>query len=173
MDILFAWLITIIDNFRFWHFVAPWEQGVRIRAGHFNKIVRGGTWLKVPLLDKFFVINVQRQVLNFPNQVVRTLDGQELAVSAWCVYRIVSPEIPWLEVQDHDEAIAIKGMDLIAEYVNEMDEEEVDRASLIEHMTEPLREFSQLWGCEVEECGITDLGRTRIYRLISQDGAVN
>lgn len=169
MEILFQWLFSIIELFYFFKFVPPWAAGVRIRAGHFNKVVTGGTWFKLPIFDAFFVLNVQRQVLNFPNQVIRTADNHELAISAWCVYRIVHPEIPWLEVQDHDEAIAVKGMDLIAEYVNEMDEDAVDRQSLILHMTEPLQKFSLLWGCEVEECGITDLGRTKIYRLIQQD----
>ena len=169
MQLLFEWIFSVIDNFRFWQIIEPWMAGVRIRAGKFNSIITGGIWFKLPIFDKFYAYNAQRQVLNFPNQVVRTTDGKEFAVSAWCVYRIVSPEIPWLNVQDHDEGISVKGMDLLAAYINDSEEDEVTRDELIMAMTEELQIFSLLWGCEVEECGITDLGRTRIYRIISQD----
>ena len=171
MEAFLAAIANMWERFIPWTTVMPWDAGVRVRFGkrQWTKLVRGGFHLKIPFADEFYTMNIQRQVLDFPNQVVQTTDNKAMCVSGWCVYTISDPMKVWLDVQDHDDALSAKGMDLLAEYLNEMESADCDRESLIHHCGTALNIYATGWGCDIIEFGITDLAPAKVFRLISQD----
>jgi len=48
----------ILNIFKIWVIVQPWEQGLRVRLGKHIKLVNGGLYFKIPYIDSYYIQSI-------------------------------------------------------------------------------------------------------------------
>ena len=66
MSELIAWLSRIVNSWKFWIVVAPWEVGIRVRIGKHARALQPGPHFRIPFLDRITVVNTRLRVLTSP-----------------------------------------------------------------------------------------------------------
>lgn len=70
----------IYNGIRFWVVVQPWEQGIRVRLGRTQKVLKAGVHLAVPLIDAVYIQDVRLRVNEMSVQTISTKDGEPLTL---------------------------------------------------------------------------------------------
>jgi len=156
--------------------VDPDEGGVRITArwpfaGVWIKDLGAGLYWYVPLFQHIEAVKVKVQVKDLRCQSVWTKDGHELAISGTIRYRVDNAKKAILEVFEYDENIQNTGLKIIFRFVTQrgLDELRGCLADLEREILSGLREASRGWGLKIEDVGLTDIGRTRNLRLLTNE----
>ena len=80
MEQLIAWLSRIVNSWKFWVVVAPWEVGVLVRLGKRARALQPGPHWRFPFLDQITLVNTRLRVLTTPAVTIRNgSDGNGLA----------------------------------------------------------------------------------------------
>jgi len=174
------WLIQLINKLtcfvpRPW-MVDPDEAGVRITAkwpwkGVWVKDLGPGLYWYVPLFQHIEAIKVKTQVKDLRCQSVWTKDGHELAISGTIRYRVDNARWAILNVFDYDQNIQNTGLKIIFRFVaqRELGDLRNSLPDLEKEILAGLREASRGWGLKIEDVGLTDIGRTRNIRLLTNE----
>lgn len=90
------WITDLINwvskLFQWWVIVLPWEKGIRIRLGKYQKLLNTGIYLKLPLIDTVFVQSVRLRYMAAPMQTVSTKDGKAISIIISVGYTIKNIE---------------------------------------------------------------------------------
>ena len=80
MQELIAWLTRIVNSWKFWIVVSPWEVGVRVRLGKHARALDPGPHFRIPFIDQITVVNTRLRVLTTPPITVRNGTGNKALV---------------------------------------------------------------------------------------------
>jgi regulator of protease activity HflC (stomatin/prohibitin superfamily) len=154
--------------------VAPFEAGVRMTFGKYVCAKSAGWYLIWPLIQRFVWMEIQSQVVDLRNQSIVTLDGHDIVVSGAIQYSIKDIEKAVLAVQVVDKAVETLALGIILEYVHNSRLEDLsDTEKLRSEIIKGIREAARGWGVKVERVFITDLGKTRNLRLLTNTVQLN
>ena len=174
------WFVGLVDKLtsfipRPW-LVFPDEGGVRVTArwpwnGVWIRDLEPGLYWYVPLFQQCENIKVKVQVQDLRCQSVWTKDGHELAISGTVRYRVDNPRKAILEVFDPDQNVQNTGLRVIFRFVTQQELAGLrdNLANLEREILAGLREASRGWGLKIEDVGLTDIGRTRNFRLLTNE----
>lgn len=174
------WLIQLINKLtcfipRPW-MVDPDESAVRVTArwpwsGVWIKDLEAGLYWYVPLFQHCESIKIKVQVKDLRCQSVWTKDGHELAISGTIRYRVDNARKAILEVFDPDENVQNTGLKIIFRFVTQRELSNLrgSLADLEREILSGLRDASRGWGLKIEDVGLTDIGRTRNIRLLTNE----
>ena len=71
----------ILGSFKFWFIINPWEEGVRVRFGKYQKKFGAGTYIKIPYFDSVYVEQVRLRIIPMPLQSMTMKNGKTLTAS--------------------------------------------------------------------------------------------
>lgn len=71
MNPFLEWLSRILDSWKFWVVIAPWEIGVRVRLGKRAVAMRPGFHLRVPFVDVITHVNTRMRIDGTPPVTVQ------------------------------------------------------------------------------------------------------
>mgnify|MGYP001605619022 FL=1 len=168
MESLFAFLRDFWEHLRPWITVPPWERGVRVRLGKHVKLLRPGVHLVIPFVDVVDTVAVMLQIVNLPNQSLRTLDDKTVAVSAAAAYRVSDAVKLYTEVHNYDESLVNLTMGLIADYVANHSWADCALDAIQRHVSTAVRREAKRWGIDIDHVYITDLCQHRALRLLTE-----
>jgi len=135
--------------------------GVRITE------LESGLWLQWPLIQKLYTVKVKVQVVDLRSQSVWTLDRKEMTISGAIRYRVKSAKKALCEVYDYDANIQAVALGIIQEHVRKYRFDRIDTKQIEASVLKGVREASEGWGLRIERVYITDIGRTRNIRLLT------
>ena len=72
METFTALLKQIGQIFRWWVIVAPWEQGLRVRAGKHVLLLKPGLHVRIPYIDQVFIQSSRLRIVHLAMQTVLT-----------------------------------------------------------------------------------------------------
>jgi len=146
--------------------VNEFEHGVILRFGKYKKTVEAGMVWKIPFFDNVMLCRNTVTTMGIKNQSLTTVDGLEVTIEAIVKYKISNAKKFLLEVYDADDAINDITQSKIKELVNLSTWEEL--RNLKDSETKDLiQKESTEWGIKIYYVTITDLVRTRCYKLIN------
>lgn len=145
----------LVDNLLPITIVAPDEQGLIIRRGQYIRTVDPGLYWTFPLVDEVQTITVTPQVVDLPDQVIE-IQGKPYAVSVSVEYWVENAKKAMLHVQDYDEAIQNRTMELVLKYEANM--------VLVE---DEISTIAEKWGLVVSNIHLNQKASCRVFRLIS------
>ena len=169
MQGLFDFIRQVIETARPWVMVPPWEQGVRVRLGKHITELAPGIHLVIPLVDVIHTLNVVPQVVNLPNQSVRSRDKKSVAVSGGIEYGIRNIKAAYCNVQDFDRSLQTLAMGIIADYVTAHDFAECTLEEIKAEVLKGIKDACRGWGLDVRRVFITDLCEHKAIRLMTGD----
>lgn len=92
MQEFLAWLSRILDSWKFWIVIAPWEIGVRVRLGKSAAQLTPGTHLRIPFIDVITLVNTRLRIDGTPPITVSGVgDSRTRYISATVGYRVSDP----------------------------------------------------------------------------------
>jgi len=78
----------ISKAFTWWIAVQPWEQGLRIRMGKHEKLLKPGLHFRIPVIDKVYVQTDRLRMVNIPVQTLTTKDAKTVTITTAFSYSI-------------------------------------------------------------------------------------
>lgn len=154
--------------------VAPYEAGVRITCGKHYKAKGAGLYIIWPLCQRFVWMEIQSQITDLRNQSLRTLDGYEIVISGAVQYYISDIEKAIINIQDVDKAVETLSLGIIVDFISKKNLKECqDIEALKVEILKGLRDAARGWGLKIEKIYITDLGKSRNLRLLTNKGTIN
>jgi hypothetical protein len=92
MQEFLAWLSRILDSWKFWVVIAPWELGVRIRMGKNATSLRPGPHFRIPFIDAITLVNTRLRIDGTPPVTVSgSAANATRYISATVGFRISDP----------------------------------------------------------------------------------
>jgi hypothetical protein len=163
---IFDYLARLFRSVAFWVVVLPWQQALRVRAGRHVRLLSGGIYLKLPVLDVVQIESVRRRTSMVPVQTLSTADGMTVVVSAVIGYAIGDLEKLYRSLHHAEDTITQTAQGIIAEEVFGLRREEIDPAKLARLVNCRLVEAFTPYGlCQVT-LYVTDFSFMRAIRLI-------
>jgi hypothetical protein len=150
--------------FTWWISIQPWEQGLRVRAGKYERLLYPGIHFKIPILDLVYVQTDRPRVVNIPIQTLTTKDGKTITVSTAFGYSISSILKLYHSLYQPELTISNMVMSSVAEYVATHPIDECT-PSKIESNSIP-----DLVGKGIKDVKVTIVGYAivKTYRIISE-----
>lgn len=147
--------------------VSPDECGVKITLGKWVNEIPPGWYILWPVIQTFEGAKVKPQIKDLRAQSVWTADHKELVISGAVKYYIADVRKALLEVFDYDANIQALALGMIQRNCARHKEVEIKTPELEEVVLKALREESQGWGLRIQKVYITDVGRARNIRLLT------
>lgn len=162
------WITQILSSlsqpFRWWIVVAPWEQAVRVRLGRKSDLLRRGIHLRIPFLDRVYVVAIRQRMVQGRCQTGTTKDGEVITVSCALQYGIRDAVRLFETVANPEATMMARVRAAISEKISS-----VDRETLSREQVQKAAEASILgedWGLENISVRVTDLAFVQTYRLL-------
>ena len=163
IDLLLQWVsffvpFVVIDDF---------ERGVVLRFGRFNRVLEPGFHWIVPFeVDRVLVDNVVPRTMNMGAQSLTTSDGVQVALGLILTCRIHDIRKALLEVEGVDDAVRDCCYAEVGGIVHQHTWQEMQVEEINEDMLRACRRRAFQYGVEVMRVQISDLAKTRTYRLM-------
>lgn len=148
--------------------IQPDEAGVRVTLGTIEKILPPGWYFLWPVIQEIFYTTVTTQVKDLRPQSVHVKSGRDLTVSGIIRYRITDIRKAILEVQNFDESLQALSLGVFNTILGTtLDVEDLTPDEIAEQVLQKIREEARGWGLKIEKVYISDLGRVRNIRLLT------
>lgn len=163
-----TWITQILSSlsqpFRWWIVVAPWEQAVRVRLGRKGDLLRRGIHLRIPFLDRIYVVATRQRMVQGRSQTATTKDGEVVTVCCALQYGIRNAVQLFETVANPEATMLARIRAAVSEKIAEM-----DRVDLSREQVQGAAESSfngEDWGLEGISVRVTDLAFVRTFRLM-------
>ena len=148
--------------------IQPDEAGVRVTLGVREKVLPPGWYLYWPIIQEIFFATVTTQVQDVRCQSITSKDRRDMVVSGAIRFKITDIRKAMLEVKDCEESLIALSLGVLLSVASTMTEEELaDTEKLGDSILKKIRAEARGWGLKIQKVYITDLGRTRNIRLLT------
>lgn len=154
----------ILGSFKFWFIINPWEEGVRVRFGKYQKKFGAGTYIKIPYFDSVYVEQVRLRIIPMPLQSMTMKNGKTLTARCAIGYKIVDVQKLYNTINQPEITIQNLALDAITKFVSDFDEDIFDIDRLKKTVLEVLHKTE--YGIEFQYVKISSICEVRTYRLI-------
>lgn len=165
---LFEFIASFWNHLLPFQIVYEFEHGVMLRFGKYKRNVEAGIVWKIPFFDNIIICRNTVTTMGIKNQSLTTSDQKEVTIEAIVKYKIQNAKKFLLEVYDADDAINDIAQSKIKELVNKSTWNELMNLKDSE-IKELIQKEATEWGIKIYYITITDLVRTRCYKLIQNN----
>ncbi len=154
--------------------LSPDEAGVRVTLGTRVKVLDPGFYFHWPIIQTILYTTVTIQVKDLRSQSIPSKGGRDLILSGAIKYKIVDIRKAMLEVQDYDRSLEALSLGVLLAVASTMTEDElIDTERLGDEILKKIREEASGWGLKLQRVYITDLGRAKNVRLLTNNIGIN
>lgn len=168
----FIVVVLIIFFMYFFRIMREYERAVVFTLGRFWKVKGPGLIIIVPAIQQMVKIDLRTIVLNVPPQDVISRDNVSVTVSAVIYFRVVSPELAVIQVEDFMQAVSQLAQTTLRSVLgqHELDEMLAERTKLNADIQKILDEQTEAWGVKVSVVEIKDidLNETMVRAIAKQ-----
>jgi regulator of protease activity HflC (stomatin/prohibitin superfamily) len=164
---LFEIVAQFADLFMCWTIVDPYEGGVVLRLGIFNRELQPGfNWL-IPLkVERVITEHTVQRTSRIHSMSTDTKDGTTIGYEAVITWKIHDIRKSLLEVSQLKDALADCCMGVIGTELSESTYEEIRQGKTLEALGAACRKQGWKWGIEVVRVQLAGVARARNLRLL-------
>jgi regulator of protease activity HflC (stomatin/prohibitin superfamily) len=152
-------------------FVEPTDEAIRVTclgSKQHIKDIGPGWYLTWPLIQYILHVPVKLQTKDIRCQSAMTADRVDLTVGGALVYKVYNARKAITEVEDFDESMQTIALGIIRKYIAKHELSElVDMGALTDKIRQELHDTCTKWGIKIIDVEITDFGRARNIRLLT------
>ena len=149
-------------------FVYQYQKGVILRRGIFLRTVKAGWNRKLPITDRYHVVNAALETMFITNVNITTADNKPCTVSC-CFEYVIEDEKKWLlDANDAESNIKDISMGVVADILFKQDWEDIRKRKTINSIVRDLNNSFEGYGATVKRFWFTDLTQTRVFTLFNQ-----
>lgn len=162
-------LVQFIELFRFWHVIDPYQEGLVLRLGKFNRRLKPGlNWLIPMAIERSMDMHVIPAIHSLGDESVSTKDGKSVGFHATVTYRIKDVEKALLEVYDCNHAVLDACAGEIGRVLRESTWEEIQQPDILDKMTAACRKRGFRYGIEIMSVQLAGAALCRTIRLMQK-----
>lgn len=147
--------------------VAPWEQALRIRLGKRVTLLRAGTYLRIPVIDRMYRQTVRRRFSGIGPVTLTTSDGRSVTLSGCVGFEIEDVLKLYNTVHQPSDTINAEISGIISQYVATHSYDECTPIRIQQHVIESV-DLSR-YGLGGVEFFISNFLATKTYRFVMGD----
>jgi len=182
LDRLIDLILQFLHFFQFLHVVRAYQEGVVLRFGRFNRVVKPGlAWIYPFFIEELYTTGVVDEPLTVGPQSLTTSDGVQVVISALFIITIKNVKKFLLEFEGANSGVLLLGHGAVAELVESntwdelskrMSEEEEDedsprlKPSISKKLAAGLRKRVDRYGVGVTRAQVIELTKARSLRLM-------
>lgn len=162
------WLSQIFGffkQFQFWVVIAPWEAGLRVRLGSNSVVLPPGPHLRLPFVDRIFVLPTRLRPISQTGQTITTLDGYTLTVDLTVLYQIQDIKQVFDTMSNPEYVLLSRIQGMITDYVSQKTKKELDARTVEAQVTQSAKAIGL--GLSGVQLYITGWAFCRTYRLMN------
>ncbi len=154
--IIIAVIFILMSSVRI---IQPYEQGLLIVLGKFNRRLNPGFNLVPPLISQVIKLDLRTQTLDVPRQEVITKDNSPTNVDAIIYIKIIEPDKAYFEVQNYKMATIYLAQTTLRSILGDMELDEIlyNREVINARLRDILDEATDKWGVKVEAVEIREV----------------
>lgn len=160
------YLARLLGGVAFWIVVMPWQQALRVRAGRHVRLLKGGLYFKIPVLDVVHVESVRHRTSLVPTQTLSSADGQTVVIAAVVGYAISDVERLYRGLHHAEDTIIQTVQGAIAAEVFGLRRTEIEPGLLGKSVSDQLAAAFDVYGLGDVTVRVTDFAFMRTIRLI-------
>ena len=153
----------LLNSFKFWFLVNPWESAIRVRFGRWQKLLDGGLYFRIPYFDRIFIEENRLRIMPMPMQSVTTKDKKTLTVKCAVGYKISDVSKMYNTISQPESTITNLTMDAIASYLAN-NESVFNKDDLKDYVMQELASMD--YGVDFEYIKVVSICEVRTFRLI-------
>ncbi len=158
LAIVIILVAVVAGRTAFW-IVQPYEQGIYIKLGNYQKILNPGVNIVAPFISQVIKMDLRTQVLDVPRQEVITKDNSPTNVDAIIYIKIVDITKAFFEVTNYKAATINLAQTTLRSVIGDMELDEIlyNRERINTHLRQVLDEATDGWGVRVEAVEIREV----------------
>jgi len=160
----------ILNVFKFWIIIQPWEQAVRTRFGKNKKVIYAGTHFRIPFMDNFYIQCVRLRVANLPMQNLTTKDLKTITLNGSIGYEIKDIGVLYSTMYEPEATISSIAMGAIADYIYAHSSENIDILDIEKSVLKSLD--LDKYGIFVSYYKLINFAVVKTYRLIQDQSQI-
>lgn len=146
----------------------PFQAGIRTTWGRRVKDLSPGVYLYWPLIQTIWWANTAPQVVDLKNQSCRTFDGYDIVISGAIQFKVTCVRKYILDVHDSEKSLTTLALGVLCEYFSTKTLDDCKDISVIKkELKKSISEAAGGWGIKIEVVFITDIGKVRNLRLLT------
>lgn len=169
LDRLVDFIIGCLELFRFWQIVAPYEEGVQIRLGKFNRILASGLHFILPFgVDHCLIQCVVPTTHSLGDESITTKDDKSIGFHAVVTYQVRDIKKALLDIEDVNHAVRDACSGEIGRVLRESTWAEILAPDMLEKLTTACRKRGFRYGIEVMAVQLAGVSLVRSIRLMQK-----
>lgn len=160
----------ILNVFKFWIIVQPWEQAVRTRFGKNKKVLYGGIHFRIPFMDGFYIQCTRLRVANMPMQNLTTKDFKTITLNGSIGYEISNIGTLYDTMYEPESTITGIAMGAIADYIYSHNSADINTDDIEKTVLENL-DLTK-YRISVSYYKLINFAVVRTYRLIQDQSQI-
>lgn len=139
--------------------INEYERGIKFRFGKFNKIMKPGWNIILPVIDSYKKVDVRTKAVDVPEQEAISRDNVSIKINAVLYYKIFDASKAVLAVENFNYAVSqlaqttmrnAVGSVSLDELLSERDKISTEICKIVDEATDP-------WGIKVENVELKDI----------------
>lgn len=159
------WIVEkVLNLFRWWFVVLPWESGLRVTLGKRVTTLGPGIHLRIPVVHTVFKQSVRLRREDMPTQTLFTTDGKTLTIVANLQYSILDVAKLYNTLHEPTETIRTMFQSAIADFVTSLRSDQCSPEKVVNGALVNLN--VEQYGLSDVKITITDFAFLKTYRLV-------
>ena len=172
MEAISQLLIWIKSLFTWWVVVVPWEQGVRVLLGKWQKLLQPGVHFRLPIVHLIYTQSVRTRSADLQLQTLTTSDGYTVAVAGAIIDKITDVLKLYGTLHLAQDTVVDMAAGAIAEVVHSLPrhgEGNIEcTPATVADMVKAKLSFAE-FGIDLGDVYLTDFAFVKTYRLIGDN----
>jgi regulator of protease activity HflC (stomatin/prohibitin superfamily) len=139
--------------------VPQYEEGVLLTFGRYNRDVKPGLNIIIPIVDRLITVDKRITTVDIPKQEVMTRDNVPVAVNAVVYFRVQNTKDAILEIQNYTYAVAQYAQTALRDVIGgiSLDTLLVERESIAQDIKKLVDAETDKWGVDITAIKIQDV----------------
>ena len=167
-DRLIDFIVQFATIFQFCMVIAPYQRGVRLRLGKFNKVLSPGLHFFFPFwIDEILTENVVTETRRIKPQSLTTKDGKAVVLSGVVTFEIEDVRVFLLEVEGRNNVVEDASYGAISDFIMKRDWADiVAMESIGNEITKAVRRQAKKYGVNILNLQLADFTLCPSVRLL-------
>lgn len=160
-------IFGLFRSFQFWVTIAPWEAALRVRLGKHAVKLGPGIHIRVPFLDRMFIVATRPRTIISVGQTITTRDLQPLTINVAVTYAVADVAVLYMACSNPEESLLCRVQGEISDFVAGLDRVELS-SRIIEDAIGPKVPNSE-WGLSEVRLMITTFTYAKPLRILNSE----
>ena len=136
-----------------------WEEAIILRLGKYNRSIRAGLFLKIPMIEKVIKRDMRIRTLDIPKQEVITKDNISVKIDAVVFMKVIDSLKSIVKIQDFEYSVKQYAQTTLRNVVGRYDLDDLlsKREEVAKEIRKIVDEIAVEWGVDIIQVELQDI----------------